>query len=218
MRILDLSHPISEKMPVYPGTEQPRITTGCSIEQDGFLEKKITLYSHTGTHIDAPAHLLPEGATLDRLPIDHFYGTAAGLHLPERNGKTIGIDLVRQTLSKRGGAPTEFLLIYTGWERFWREDRYFTEYPVLSPDAAEWLGTAGLKGVGFDTLSADAADTKDYPVHKILLRRNIIIIENLCSLASLPAGPFHFSCFPLRFLDADGSPVRAAAYIDGEED
>ena len=203
-------------MPVYPGTEQPVINVGCSIENDGFLEKKIALYSHTGTHIDAPAHLLAEGTTLDRLPLGHYYGTAAVLHLPERSGKTIGIDLVRRALSERGHATTEFMLIHTGRDRFWGNKRYFTDYPVLSMKAAEWLSTAGLKGVGFDTISADTTDTEKFPIHTTLLQRNIIIIENLRGLGSLPPGPFHFSCFPLRFIDADGSPVRAAAYIDGE--
>ena len=72
MKISDLTYPITQDMPVYPGTEQPLIVTGCSIEETGFLEKKITMYSHTGTHVDAPAHLLKEGKTLDMLPLNHF--------------------------------------------------------------------------------------------------------------------------------------------------
>ena len=63
---IDLTHSIHEHMPVYPGTEQPRIITGCSIEKDGFLEKKLTFYSHTGTHMDAPAHMLKDGKCLEK--------------------------------------------------------------------------------------------------------------------------------------------------------
>lgn len=67
--LIDLTHPIASNMPVYPGTEPPVLITGCTIDESGFLEKKITLYSHTGTHVDAPAHLIKGAKTLDRLPI-----------------------------------------------------------------------------------------------------------------------------------------------------
>ena len=76
MKIIDLTHSISPRMPVYPGTEPPIFIQGCSIDEIGFLEKKITLYSHTGTHIDAPAHLIKGSKTLDQLPVEHFQGRA----------------------------------------------------------------------------------------------------------------------------------------------
>jgi kynurenine formamidase len=76
MKLVDLTHPITPNMPVYPGTQPPVFITGCSIDETGFLEKQITLYSHTGTHIDAPAHLIKDHNTLDMLEIEHFYGPA----------------------------------------------------------------------------------------------------------------------------------------------
>jgi kynurenine formamidase len=84
---------------------------------------------------------------------------------------------------------------------------------VLSLEAANWLSGFGIKGFGLDTISADTVDSQDYQVHKALLQKNIIIIENLANLADLPCNQFEFSCFPLSFEDADGSPVRAVAYI-----
>lgn len=59
MKVIDLTHTISETMPVYPGTEQPRLTPANSYEKDGFKETLLSMYSHTGTHVDPPAHLLP---------------------------------------------------------------------------------------------------------------------------------------------------------------
>ena len=76
MKIVDLSYTVSPDMPVYPGTEQPVFIDACSIEETGFREKKITMYSHTGTHIDAPSHLIKDANTLDFLGIEHFYGSA----------------------------------------------------------------------------------------------------------------------------------------------
>jgi kynurenine formamidase len=212
MKIIDLTHAISPNMPVYPGTEPPVFITGCSIDDIGFLEKKITFYSHTGTHIDAPAHLIKGSKTLDLLPIEHFYGKAFLLNVTNIKNRPIGIkefepyqDMLKQV---------EFLLIQTGWRRYWGSEKYFSGYPVLSPEAADWLSRFGLKGLGLDTISADEADTRDFPVHKAFLQNDAIIIENLTNLEQLPYNPFIFSCFPLSFEDADGSPVRALAFIE----
>jgi kynurenine formamidase len=211
MKLVDLTHPITPNMPVYPGTEPPVFITGCSIEEAGFLEKQITFYSHTGTHIDAPAHLIKDHNTLDMLAIEHFYGPALMLDFYNFKAKTIGVEALephRDAIKK-----VDFLLLRTGWSRHWGSERYFSNYPVLSPEAANWLSSFGIKGFGLDTISADTVDSQDYQVHKALLQKNIIIIENLANLADLPCNQFEFSCFPLSFEDADGSPVRAVAYI-----
>lgn len=199
-------------MPVYPGTEPPLFITGCSIDEVGFLEKKITLYSHTGTHIDAPAHMIKGRKTLDQFPAAHFYGPALMLNFGNFPSETIG---VKELEPYRGKVKdVEFLLLHTGWSQYWGTEKYFSNFKVLSLEAANWLSSFGLKGFGVDAISADTADTHDYPVHKALLQRNTIIIENLCNLSALPGSTFTFSCFPLKFEDADGSPVRAVAYIE----
>ena len=211
MDIVDLSHPISPNMPAYPGTEPPSFIKGCSIDDNGFLEKKITLYSHTGTHIDAPAHIIHGAKTLDQFSIEHFAGKAFLLNLPSINKQEIDIADLESHQSLIGNS--EFLLLNTGWSRFWGTKRYYSGYPVLSAEAALWLSNFELKGIGFDTISADKADSRDFPVHKIFLRRNWIIVENLTNLDAVPSNQFMFSCFPLKIEQADGSPVRAVAII-----
>jgi arylformamidase len=212
MRLVDLTHPISADMPVYPGTEAPLIQVGCSLEEHGFAEKKISLYSHTGTHIDAPAHLLKDYKTLDQLPIDHFYGKALVISCENINGKIIEVSLLEPYKEKI--KDVEFLLIHTGWGQYWGTDRYFTNYQVLSLESAIWLSNFNLKGIGLDTISADSADTHDYHIHKVFLKKNIIIIENMKNLDGLTDITITLSCFPLSFMDADGSPVRAVALIE----
>jgi len=91
---------------------------------------------------------------------------------------------------------------------------YFSGYPVLSENAVRWLQRFSLKGVGSDTISADKAETTAFPIHKNLLSRNCIIVENLTNLDALPEDGFVFSCLPLKTVNADGSPVRAVAMID----
>ena len=209
MNIIDLSHAVSSHMPVYPGTEPPAITTGCTIEEDGFEEKKISFYSHTGTHMDAPAHMIQESKTLDQFSIDHFYGKAVVINVSTSNKPIIDLEdiaIYEENLKKH-----EFLLIHTGWSRYWGNDTYYSGYPVLSVEAVEWLCKYNLKGFGMDVISVDEAKSENFPVHSSLLKNDIVIVENLKDLDLVPVLSFTFSCFPLKFVEADGSPVRAVA-------
>ncbi len=211
MQTIDLTHPIAPDMPVYPGTKSPLIKIESTIDENGFLERELTISSHTGTHIDAPAHLIKEQNTLDLLPIDHFHGPALLVNLVNLPSKTIAVEQLAlyQDQIKR----VDFLLLHTGWSQYWGSDNYFSDYPVLSDEAAHWLSTFTLKGFGIDAISVDPPESHEYPVHHTLLQQNIIIIENLANLADLPGNQFEFCCFPLRLKDADGSPVRAVAFF-----
>ncbi|MEA3358621.1 MAG: cyclase family protein [Thermodesulfobacteriota bacterium] len=211
MKIIDLSHPISPKMPVYPGSEPPVFINRYSIDDDGFLEKKITMYSHTGTHMDAPAHMIKGAKTLDQLPVEHFFGKAFIVDIVPKEKQPIGIDEFEphQDLIK----DSDFILLNTGFSQFWGSDSYFHNYPVLSSGAASWLSNFNLKGIGSDTISPDEIGATDSLIHKIFLSHNIVIIENLTNLNTLSGNPFTFSCFPLKIEQADGSPVRAVAII-----
>lgn len=207
MNIIDLSHVIKEDMPVYPGTAPPQIKAANTIEADGFVEKIISLYSHTGTHIDAPAHIIATGQTLDMLSIDAFIGAALCIEISQPK-----IDLAALKPFQHLITECDFLLFATGWSKYWGTDSYFKEYPVLTEEAARYLCDVNLKGVGFDTISADVEDSRDYPIHSILLEK-MIIIENLTGIEVLANHRFLFSCLPLKLVDADGSPVRAVAIL-----
>ncbi|MCP3900405.1 MAG: cyclase family protein, partial [Desulfobacteraceae bacterium] len=137
MKIFDLSHTVSPDMPVYPGTEQPIFITGCSIDEIGFIEKKITMYSHTGTHVDAPAHLIKGAKTLDMLPIEHFHGPALLLNFENDKSKTINVSSLEPY--EKEIEKIDFLLIHTGWSKYWGTEKYFSDYTVLSLEAANWL-------------------------------------------------------------------------------
>ena len=211
MQIIDLSHTIAPEMPVYPGTEPPVFRTGSSIAESGFMEHKITMYSHTGTHVDAPAHLIKGAKSLDQFPIEHFCGQAFAMHWPNAEKRSIDVDDVLPYEGRLAGI--EYLLIDTRWSRFWGTDAYLSEYPVLTREAAAWLAGFGFKGVGIDTISADSMESYALPIHNIFLQNDTLIIENLNHLDKLPKDRFLFTCFPLKFDNADGSPVRAVAMI-----
>jgi kynurenine formamidase len=209
MNIVDLTHTISQHMPVYPGTDPPVMTNGCTIEADGFWEKKMTLYSHTGTHMDAPAHMIKASKTLDQLSIDHFYGKAVLIDVSSNRNPIIDVEDL--ALHEEILMQNEFLLINTGWSHRWGTHEYFSGYPVLSVEAAKWLSHLNLKGIGVDAISVDEINSNRFPIHNILLKNDTVIIENLKNLDLIPVIAFIFSCFPLKFEEADGSPVRAVA-------
>lgn len=212
MRVIDLSHTISENMPVYPGTLQPSIKTGTTVARDGFYEREITMYSHVGTHIDAPAHILETGKTLDQYSIEKFAGSCCVVDLTQLDSQVIDLDYLIDFHCII--EVHDFVLFMTNWSKKWGTDAYFKDYPVLHEETADWLAKfPKMKGIGFDTISADRMDSKHLENHKILFEKDIIIIENLKNLDALPVKEFSFSCFPLNFAEADGSPVRAVAYV-----
>ena len=98
--VIDLTHRISEDMPVYPGTETPEIKPVCGYEDMGCLEHEVTMYSHTGTHMDAPAHILQNGKTLDEFRIDQYFGRAILLDVRRVKDSIINIDLVKNSYDK----------------------------------------------------------------------------------------------------------------------
>lgn len=211
MKMIDLTHLIEPGMPVYPGTEPPDFKQACRLTSDGFAEKRISLYSHTGTHLDAPAHILRGGPTLDQLPLTHFYGNALKIAVAPGSEMITPKQLASYSTALQEVA---FAVFHTDWSRWWGSEQYFKGFPVLTPEAAHWLINFPLKGVGFDTISADAPQSTEFPIHKIILGGNRIIIENLRHLDLLPDTPFQLSCFPLHLRESDGSPVRAVAFVD----
>lgn len=210
MHVVDLTHPITPEMPVYPGTEPPAIRQANTVERDGFAEQWIGMYSHTGTHIDAPAHMLPGAPGLDNLGIGQFVGQGWVVDVSGQAGPGIGLEALEARQAELQGK--DFVLFHTGWARKWGQPGYFTGFPVLDPEAAHWLAGRGLKGVGFDAISADPVGTA-FENHLELFRAGLILIENLTGLDQLIGRPFQFSCLPLKLEQADGSPVRAVAVV-----
>jgi arylformamidase len=210
MKVIDLSHMISNEMPVYPGDDSPLVTPIASIDEDGFRDWKITVSSHTGTHIDIPSHILPHSPTLERIPLECFVGECSAIDLTDV--KTPEIDIFHLKPYETFFQKSEFILLNTGWSRFWGQEKYFQGYPVLSIEAALWIRSFELKAIGVDTPSVDEMGSTIFSIHKILLER-MLIIENLTNLEKLPKTGFIFSCFPLKLERVDASPVRAVAIL-----
>ena len=210
-RLIDLTHPVAPGMPAYPGTDPPTFTPVAAVADDGYAERTVTMVSHTGTHLDAPAHMIPGGATLDALPVDTFAGPACVIDVRECAGGTVGVDRLEPHADVI--ARCDFVLLRTGWDARWGTPAFFDDFPLLTADAARRLAAAGLKGVGADVISYDPVGADEFPIHHVLLGAGLILVENLTGLDALPDGPFEFACYPLKLADADGAPCRAVARV-----
>lgn len=214
MNLIDLSHPLAPGMPVYPGTDPLVLEQAAELSRHGFAEKRLTLTGHTGTHLDVPAHVLASGPGLDSLALDRFAGTACVVDVRACGGRAVTVeDLLPQ---RRRMAKADFVLLRTGFERHWGSPDYFRGYPYLSPEAARFLASFPLKGLGLDAPSPDPVDCAELTAHRILLAAGFVLVENLRCLGILPQDGFRFLALPLPIAGGDGSPVRAAALL-GED-
>lgn len=205
MKVIDLTHVIHEDMQVFPGTEPPRLTVGNTIEKDGFRETALFLYSHTGTHMDTPAHMLEGAAELDKLPVSTFCGKAAVI--PCKGQITMAeINAYRDMADK-----AEFIIFHTGQDALWGKEEYF-DAPVPEAEVIQYAIDTGKKGVGIDCMSVDPMDWP-MPNHFMLFGAGMVIVENLCNLGEASGRMVDFFALPLKYRDSDGAPVRAVAIL-----
>ncbi|NTV02313.1 MAG: cyclase family protein [Chlorobiaceae bacterium] len=210
-RVIDLSHPICPEMPVWQGAPAPELLPLATVRDDGFAEHSIRLSSHTGTHLDAPAHMIEGGASLDSFAPGRFFGRAAVVDARASRDGVIGRGLLEEYGQAIGSA--DFVLLHTGWARLWGKPGYGAGYPVLADEAAEWLSSKGLKGVGIDAPSFDPPDSQGFPVHLRLLGSGVLLVENLANLNLLPPSGCTLAVFPLPVRDTEACPVRAVAIL-----
>lgn len=214
MKVIDLTHIINETMPVYPGTDRPKFLPANTYEKDGFKETLLQMYTHTGTHMDPPAHLYAGRTTLDQFPIEQFIGKALVIDCRDlQEGEFITMDHLQKYGDKADHA--EFLLFNLGWDKRWGADEYFGDYPCLDNEVMDYILAGHYKGIGFDVIGLDPIADENLTRHKRLFKQcEIVNIENLKNLDLCGDDLFWFSCFPMKLENCDGSPVRAVAWFE----
>jgi kynurenine formamidase len=202
--LIDLSHPLIDRMPVYPDDEPARLEKINDLARDGFNNFRITSGMHTGTHIDGPMHMTESFRFIDEIPLDRFIGTGCLLN-------AFGIKVIPSTPEFTSTIVSEnIILIYTGFGKKFGSEEYFHDYPVISMDLAQFLVEQQIKMVCFDTPSPDKPP---YAIHNYLLKNSVLIAENLTSMEKLlTIKKFEIIAFPLR-IHADSSPARIVARI-----
>ena len=207
----DLSHPIADGMMVYPGDPGVHLAPALELERDGAAVTSVHMGSHTGTHVDAPAHTVAGGRTMDVVGLDELVGEALVVRVD-------GVDdRAMIQVADLGELPEHLppiVVVDTGWAAHFGTDRAL-RHPALSADAARELVARGMHVLAVDTLSpdpTDAAGTTEFPVHEIVLGADGLIVENVANLDGLPSR-VRIGFFPIR-LGTDGAPVRAVAFDD----
>jgi len=213
MKIIDLTHTLETGMPVFPGDTAPSFKKVMIHKKDGAQVIRMDIATHHGTHIDCPKHFFENGKTTDSSTLDNFYGKALMLDCTGfGKNEQIPVDFIIN--SNVNWKEFSWVVIYTGWYKYWGTQKYLDHFPVLSPEAAKYFQSMGIKGIGLDVISIDAIDSVDYPIHNIVLGNGMNIIENLTNLHSIGTNQFTLSALPLKIEDGDGSPIRAVAIED----
>ena len=157
--------------------------------------------------MDAPFHQLEHGKTLDQFPPEKYYGSAFSIDCTKLSEEKITVDFLESY--KDVIDSVDFILLNTGWYKKWQTNDYFKGFPTLTEEAAKWLTQFDLKGIGLDVISIDPVESVPLLNHRIVLEKEIIIIENMTNFDALGNEVFKLSCFPLKIENADGSPTRA---------
>ncbi|WP_029601765.1 cyclase family protein [Halococcus hamelinensis] len=209
---VDLSHRIETGMTVYPGDPSVCVEPHAAYDQDSYRVSAVQLGSHTGTHIDAPSHVLADGRTLDAYSLERFTFDAVRIDC------TGSSDREPITVEDVPDDEADIALFWTDWSTLWGTERYL-DHPYLTPDAAAVCAERGY-AVGIDALSPDPTPTQNseetdpsgLQAHHTLLGADNLIIENLRNLGKLP-DRFELRAYPLA-LGGDGAPVRAVGIVD----
>ena len=211
-RVIDLSHGLDPTTPVFTGYPPVEIrileSTRYSLPggRRALNSSQLTVGIHTGTHMDAPFHFFEDGASIDRIDLAHCVGEALLLHIDTPgNGK---IERAQLTSYREPLAGCGKVVLSTGWAKQWGRPEYFTQHPVITPDAADFLIECGVHLIGVDFPSVDRAP---FLTHVALLSHDVLILENLTNLSEIQSHSFRLVAVPLRFTGRDGSPVRAVA-------
>jgi kynurenine formamidase len=218
-RLVDLSHTVRAGMATYKGLPGPVITDHLSREASRplyaggttFQIGKIEMVANTGTYVDAPSHRWEDGADLSQLSLESLAGLDGVLiAAPHAHGLVVDEDLL-EGRDVRGKA----VLIRTGWASFWGTPSYFQRSSHLTSAAASLLVSRGAAIVGIDSHNIDDTEDKTRPVHSILLRAGIPVVEHLTNLEALPPPParFRFYAVPVKVAGMGTFPVRAFAEL-----
>lgn len=209
MKLIDLSHTVEHGMITYKGLPAPVISDHLSREASRsvydpgteFHIGKIEMVANTGTYLDSPFHRYDDGKDLADLDLSSLANLDAVLaHAPDQLPKDI-----------KGKA----VLFHTGWDQHWRTEHYSSgEHPFLTEDMAQRLVDQGAVLVGIDSFNIDDTKTKSRPVHSLLLKHGVLIVEHLCHLDQLPDEGFKFFAVPVKVKQFGTFPVRAFAIVN----
>lgn len=214
MPLIDLSMPLSADTVPVPGHPCPEFVPLHELEADGIRNTVMRMTLHTGTHVDAPSHIIADGATIDEIDNDRF--DRPGVRLDLRGLVAPATPITLDDLAAVGFEPDavtgRIVLLNAGWsDAHAGTSRLYGHNPFLESSAAEALVAARPSAIALD-FAIDQA--KPWPNHQIALGAGVLLIENLMGLDRLPSSGFAISAQPLRIVGGDGAPARVVARVE----
>lgn len=208
-KIVDLSVPVTNETPVYPGDPAPNIFPAATISKDGYNVSKLEIGSHTGTHVDAPYHIHPNGNRMDEAPLNQFIGEGVLIDVTNKNsGERIVLADVKEKLPFLG--PGKIALFHTGWSKYIGTDKYF-RHPYIELEVVEALLQRGIRTFFIDALNIDPPNGESFACHEAIIAVNGIIGENFTNFDQIDFEKPLIIALPLKLTGLDGSPIRAVA-------
>lgn len=216
MEMVDLTHVIYDGMPKIPVLPDVHVQRFFSLEKGHPLNvTELSLPCHAGTHVDAPIHIVPNGKSIEELPLDSFVGPGAVIPVKKRGGE----EVTARDLENSGVSVNrdDILMLFTGWDEKFESPDY-NLHPYLSVDAAEWIVKKGVKLLGVDCITVDLPTPLrqkefDFPVHRTLLGNGVLIAENVANLGKIVGKKTRILAFPLRVKGSDAGQARIVAEI-----
>ncbi len=211
MKILDISVPLSARLPVWPGDPAVVVERIRSISAgDASNDSRLSCSVHSGTHVDAPAHFVENGRTVDQLPLGTLVGPATVIEILEKS-------VITPEILEKALLPSEIrrLLIKTTNSHLWDDPHhpFYSDFAALSAEAARWIVAKGIRLVGVDYLSVQRFRDPEPLTHRFLLQAGVVIVEGL-DLRNVRPGEYSFACLPLKLAGSDGAPARAVLFED----
>ena len=225
--VVDLTHPFSSSLPVYPGYKPVQIRERFSVTRDGFAANEVMFDEHTGTHVDAPSHFVAGAVSADRLPVERLIAPLVVISLADRAAKEsdtlVSVDDLLQWEKRHGRMPAGALVaMHSGWDaratssdRFLNRDAKGTIHaPGFSEEAARFLvRDRDICGVGVDTLSLDAGAAQKFVAHVAILGAGKYGVELMANLGRVPPSGATVIVGAPKHVGATGGPARVLALV-----
>lgn len=218
--LTDLTWEFSEDFALFPGAPPNSRRVAKNYTPDGFYAQQWTMYEHSGTHIDAPAHFIPGGRFTPQLTLDELVGPVAVIDISRRAASdpdaVVTLADLRRWERRHGRLPEGAVVcMYSGWEsRAGDPARYLNDlhFPGFSGEAANWaIDHRDARGIGVDTLSLDPGVSADFAAHFATLGADRFGIENLRNLAALPPSGATLYVGVIPWREGSGGPARVFA-------
>ena len=221
-KLIDLTHTLTPEVASWNGS--------CGFQHDVKLDyedcttevkfrvQQIKMHAGIGTHMDAPAHCIPGGKTIDELPLEQLVAPCVVIDVSAKAHErySVSVQDITNFEAQHGKIPKDtFVIIYTGWDQFWNEPEKYRNnlvFPNISIEATELLLERNIIGLGIDTLSPDRPE-EGYHVHQLLLGNGKYIVENVANAKQLPPTGSHSLALPIKTLGGTEAPIRVIGMI-----